>query len=147
MARNSKMGLSKLYSTLGFVALTGKASATGQARFFLAVAVTSPSYWNTSGKTFLLANYMLCALAANGCCSSCEWPTYFDDRTCPKTDPRFKPLVQRVTQNFDTFEDYGSPLDNSDGKTRVQKNTLDQFYNYGYRRVRKPRVPLPDLPP
>ena len=63
-------------------------------------------------------------------------------RTCPKTDPRFKQLVARVTQNFDTFDDYGSPLD-SDYKPRVMKNTLDQFYNYDYRRIRKPRVPLP----
>ena len=62
-------------------------------------------------------------------------------RACPKSDPRFKPLVERVTQNFDTFEDFGSNLD-ADGKVRVQKNTLDQFYNYDYRRVRKPRVPL-----
>jgi hypothetical protein len=50
--------------------------------------------------------------------------------------------VARVTQNFDTFDDYGSPLD-SDYKPRVMKNTLDQFYNYDYRRIRKPRVPLP----
>lgn len=64
-------------------------------------------------------------------------------RTCPKSDPRFKQLVARVTQNFDTFEDYGSNLD-SEAKTRVTKNSLDQFYNYDYRRVRKPRVPLPD---
>jgi hypothetical protein len=66
----------------------------------------------------------------------------FYNRTCPKTDPRFKPLVQRVTQNFDTFEDYGTNL-NKEGKTRVVMNPLDQFYNYDYRRVRKPRVPLP----
>jgi serine/threonine kinase 38 len=64
-------------------------------------------------------------------------------KTCPKSDPRFKPLVQRVTQNFDTFDDYGSNLD-SEGKVRVLKNNLDQFYNYDYRRARKPRVPLPD---
>lgn len=37
-------------------------------------------------------------------------------RTCPKNDPRFKPLIQRVTQNFDTFEDYGSIFDNTEGK-------------------------------
>jgi len=48
-----------------------------------------------------------------------------------------------VTQNFDTFEDYGSNHD-AEGRTRVTKNTLDQFYNYDYRRIRKPRVPLPD---
>lgn len=64
-------------------------------------------------------------------------------RTCPKSDPRFRQLVQRVTQNFDTFEDFGSNLD-SESKTRVHKNALDQFYDYSYRRVRKPRVPLPD---
>ena len=64
-------------------------------------------------------------------------------RTCPKSDPRFRQLVQRVTQNFDTFEDFGSNLE-SESKTRVHKNALDQFYDYSYRRVRKPRVPLPD---
>jgi len=63
-------------------------------------------------------------------------------RTCPKTDPRFGPLVDRVTQNFDTFEDMGSNLDGE--RQRVTKNSLDQFYNYDYRRVRKPRVPLPE---
>jgi hypothetical protein len=67
-----------------------------------------------------------------------------DCRTCPKTDPRFKQLVARVTQNFDTFEDYGSNLDRV-GKQRVQKTSLDHFYNYDYRRVRKPRIPLPNL--
>ena len=50
--------------------------------------------------------------------------------------------MARVTQNFDTFDDFGSPLD-SEHKPRVMKNALDQFYNYEYRRVRKPRVPLP----
>ena len=65
------------------------------------------------------------------------------DRTCPKSDPRFRQLVQRVTQNFDTFEDFGSNLDR-DSKTRVNTNALDQFFDYSYRRVRKPRVPLPD---
>jgi len=65
-------------------------------------------------------------------------------RTCPKSDPRFRQLVQRVTQNFDTFEDFGSNLD-SGGKNRVHKNSLDHFYDYSYRRVRKPRVPLPDM--
>ena len=66
------------------------------------------------------------------------------NRTCPKSDSRFHPLVQRVTQNFDTFEDFGSNLD-GESKTRVHKNSLDQFYDYSYRRVRKPRVPLPDV--
>lgn len=67
-------------------------------------------------------------------------------RSCPKADPRFVPLVQRVTQNFDTFEDYGSAMDN-EGKIRVQKTAaLDQFYNYEFRRVRKPRIPLPGMP-
>ena len=66
-------------------------------------------------------------------------------RTCPKSDPRFKTLVKRVTQNFDTFDDYGSNLDDGMGKQRVQKTSLDHFYNYDYRRVRKPRIPLPGL--
>lgn len=64
-------------------------------------------------------------------------------KTCPKSDPRFKPLTARVTQNFDTFEEKGSTLDNP-GKVRVVKNNLDQFYNYDFKRVRKPRVPLPN---
>lgn len=65
-------------------------------------------------------------------------------RSCPKSDSRFKPLVERVTQNFDTFDDFGSTLD-FEGKIRVQKKTsLDQFYNYDFRRVRKPRVPMPN---
>jgi len=52
--------------------------------------------------------------------------------------------VERITQNFDTFEDFGSSLD-SENKIRVQKTTsLDQFYNYDFRRVRKPAVPIPD---
>jgi hypothetical protein len=49
-----------------------------------------------------------------------------------------------MTQNFDTFEDYGSNLDRQ-GRTRVVRNQLDQFYDYNYRRMRKPRVPLPAL--
>lgn len=61
-------------------------------------------------------------------------------RTCPKSDPRFKQLVQRVTQNFDTFEDYGSNLD-MDRRNRVNVANLDQFYDYTYRRIRKPRLP------
>jgi len=63
-------------------------------------------------------------------------------KTCPKSDPRFPQLVSRVTQNFDTFEDYGSNL-HKQGRTRVIRNPLDQFYDYTYRRVRKPRIPLP----
>lgn len=62
-------------------------------------------------------------------------------KTCPKSDPRFPQLVSRVTQNFDTFEDYGTNLEQK-GKTRVIRNPLDQFYDYNYRRVRKPRIPL-----
>lgn len=69
--------------------------------------------------------------------------SFLSFRTCPKDDARFKPLVQRITQNFDTFEDFGTNLDKEE-KTRVQKNSLDQFYNYDYRRVRKPRVPIPE---
>lgn len=66
-------------------------------------------------------------------------------KTCPKSDPRFGQLIARVTQNFDTFEDFGSNLDAPGGKSRVGKNSLDQFYDYHYRRVRKPRVPQPEL--
>mmetsp|Transcript_18880 Transcript_18880/g.27925 ORF Transcript_18880/g.27925 Transcript_18880/m.27925 type:complete len:540 (-) Transcript_18880:183-1802(-) len=62
-------------------------------------------------------------------------------KTCPKSDPRFKQLVQRVTQNFDTFEDFGSNLDQG-GRQRVNVTNLDQFYDYSYRRVRKPRLPI-----
>jgi serine/threonine protein kinase len=65
-------------------------------------------------------------------------------KTCPKSDPRFKHLIQRVTQNFDTFEDFGSNLD-SECRRRVDRNTLDQFYDYNYRRVRKPRIPFPEM--
>lgn len=65
-------------------------------------------------------------------------------RTCPKSDPRFKQLVQRVTQNFDTFEDFGSNLDQG-GRQRVNVTNLDQFYDYSYRRVRKPRLPISEM--
>jgi len=65
-------------------------------------------------------------------------------KTCPKNDPRFPQLESRITQNFDTFEDYGSNLEQQ-GRTRVLRNQLDQFYDYNYRRIRKPRVPLPPL--
>lgn len=65
-------------------------------------------------------------------------------KTCPKDDARFPQLESRVTQNFDTFEDYGSNLEQQ-GRTRVLRNQLDQFYDYNYRRVRKPRVPLPPI--
>jgi len=65
-------------------------------------------------------------------------------KTCPKSDPRFKQLVARVTQNFDTFEDFGSNLDGNVLRQRVNKNSLDQFYDYHYRRTRKPKVPLPE---
>uniref|UniRef100_A0A7R9ZTS3 non-specific serine/threonine protein kinase n=1 Tax=Pseudo-nitzschia arenysensis TaxID=697910 RepID=A0A7R9ZTS3_9STRA len=64
-------------------------------------------------------------------------------KTCPKNDPRFPQLEKRITQNFDTFEDYGTNLEQ--GRTRVLRNQLDQFYDYNYRRVRKPRVPLPPV--
>ena len=63
-------------------------------------------------------------------------------RTCPKSDRRFNSLVERVTQNFDTFEDYGSNLDSNEGRRRVDKNALDQFYDYQFRRTRKPKIPL-----
>jgi hypothetical protein len=66
-------------------------------------------------------------------------------RTCSNTDPNFKQLVAFATQNFDTFEDQGSSLDDGGGRRRVDRNNLDQFYDYHYRRTRKPRVPLPDF--
>eukprot|EP00558_Chaetoceros_sp_UNC1202_P000835 CAMPEP_0197260002 /NCGR_PEP_ID=MMETSP1429-20130617/83808_1 /TAXON_ID=49237 /ORGANISM="Chaetoceros sp., Strain UNC1202" /LENGTH=523 /DNA_ID=CAMNT_0042724229 /DNA_START=31 /DNA_END=1602 /DNA_ORIENTATION=- len=66
-------------------------------------------------------------------------------KTCPKTDYRFKDLVSRATQNFDMFEDLGSNLDSTEGKKRVENASLDQFFDYHYRRTRKPRVPLPDV--
>eukprot|EP00580_Thalassiosira_gravida_P015212 CAMPEP_0201658196 /NCGR_PEP_ID=MMETSP0494-20130426/1178_1 /ASSEMBLY_ACC=CAM_ASM_000839 /TAXON_ID=420259 /ORGANISM="Thalassiosira gravida, Strain GMp14c1" /LENGTH=558 /DNA_ID=CAMNT_0048135161 /DNA_START=155 /DNA_END=1831 /DNA_ORIENTATION=- len=65
-------------------------------------------------------------------------------KACPKTDPNFKQLVAFATQNFDTFEDQGTALDGG-GRRRVDRNNLDQFYDYHYRRTRKPRVPLPDF--
>jgi len=65
-------------------------------------------------------------------------------KTCPKTDPRSPQLISRITQNFDTFEDYGSNLEQQ-SRSRVLRNQLDQFYDYSYRRVRKPRVPLPSI--
>ncbi|CAB9509233.1 Protein kinase C gamma type (Fragment) [Seminavis robusta] len=72
-----------------------------------------------------------------------EFPELLDYlKTIPKSDPRFHALVQRVTQNFDTIEDYGSNLD-CQSKIRVSKQPLDHFYDYSYRRVRKPRVHLP----
>ncbi len=64
-------------------------------------------------------------------------------KTCPKTDPNFKQLVAFATQNFDTFEDGGTALD-SGGRRRVDRNNLDQFYDYHYRRTRKPKVALPE---
>ncbi len=65
-------------------------------------------------------------------------------RTCPNDDPNFKQLVAFATQNFDTFEDQGTTLDDGSRK-RVDRNNLDQFYDYHYRRTRKPHIPLPDF--
>eukprot|EP00591_Stephanopyxis_turris_P003440 CAMPEP_0195517996 /NCGR_PEP_ID=MMETSP0794_2-20130614/11911_1 /TAXON_ID=515487 /ORGANISM="Stephanopyxis turris, Strain CCMP 815" /LENGTH=514 /DNA_ID=CAMNT_0040646887 /DNA_START=66 /DNA_END=1610 /DNA_ORIENTATION=+ len=62
-------------------------------------------------------------------------------KTCPKSDPRFKPLIQQVTQNFDTFEDNGSSLDNKEARRRVDEANLDHFVGYAYKRNRKPRLP------
>jgi len=61
---------------------------------------------------------------------------------CEKNDPRFQVLVEQATQNFDTFEDYGSPFSNTqEVKTRVECNTLDHFVGYQFARKRKPRIP------
>ena len=84
-------------------------------------------------RSFLFIIFSLCLHGTTALVSCC--------RTCPKSDPRFHQLVSRVTQNFDTFEDYGSNLDRQ-GKQRVSRNQLDQFYDYNYRRTRKPRVPM-----
>lgn len=63
-------------------------------------------------------------------------------KTCPKSDPRFKQLVQKVTQNFDTFDDYGTNLDKDSAPTRrVDKERLDHFVGYAYKRNRKPKLP------
>jgi serine/threonine kinase 38 len=61
-------------------------------------------------------------------------------KTCPKTDHRFNELISKATQNFDTFEDFGSNLDSNGGKKRIEKASLDQFFDYHYRRTRKPVV-------
>jgi len=63
-------------------------------------------------------------------------------KTCPKSDPRFKPLIQRVTQNFDTFEDYGSNLYKESKTKRVDQERLDHFVGYAYKRGRKPKLPI-----
>lgn len=56
-----------------------------------------------------------------------------------KNDPRFNGLIQKATQNFDTFEDFGDT--NLNVRRRVTDATLDQFVNYGYRRKRVPKLP------
>ncbi len=72
-------------------------------------------------------------------------------RTCPKTHPKFKQLVQRVTQNFDTFEDFGdcalehghaSKYTSEGVKYVLSLTCLDDFYDYTYRRLRKPNISL-----
>jgi len=75
---------------------------------------------------------------------SSEFPRLLEClKTCPKSDPQFGKLVRRVTQNFDSFEDHGSNLDNQTGQkaVRVNKNSLDQFYDYHFQRKRKPKLP------
>jgi hypothetical protein len=57
-------------------------------------------------------------------------------------DPNFNRLVSIATQNFDTFEDNGDEQLAS-VRQRVMMNPLDLFYDYNYRRVRKPRMPIP----
>eukprot|EP00555_Chaetoceros_dichaeta_P015209 CAMPEP_0198264140 /NCGR_PEP_ID=MMETSP1447-20131203/14907_1 /TAXON_ID=420782 /ORGANISM="Chaetoceros dichaeta, Strain CCMP1751" /LENGTH=523 /DNA_ID=CAMNT_0043952991 /DNA_START=229 /DNA_END=1800 /DNA_ORIENTATION=- len=63
-------------------------------------------------------------------------------KTCPKNDRNFRDLVSKATQNFDTFEDFGSNLNSDEGRKRVDKTSLDHFYDYSYRRTRKPRMPF-----
>lgn len=62
--------------------------------------------------------------------------------SCPKSDPNFKHFLAIATQNFDTFDDHCDD-DLSNGRQRVNQNPLDVFYDYNYRRIRKPRVPIP----
>jgi hypothetical protein len=70
-----------------------------------------------------------------------EFPQLLNSlQTCSKSDPNFESLVARVTQNFDSFEDFGSKLDTTEGRRRVDKSSLDQFYDYHYRRTRKPKL-------
>ena len=66
-------------------------------------------------------------------------------KTCPNTDPNFKQLVAFATQNFDTFEDNENNALDDGSRKRVDRNNLDQFYDYHYRRTRKPHIPLPDF--
>lgn len=65
-------------------------------------------------------------------------------RTCPKPDPKFKAVIQRLTQNFDTFEDYGTNLESTEARKRVDASPLDHFWNYAFRRSRKPKLPTAD---
>jgi len=69
-------------------------------------------------------------------------------KTCPKSDPRFPALIKQVTQNFDTFEDYGSNLDSDHQREgtrrRVDNFALDHFAGYAYKRNRKPKLPTID---
>ena len=62
--------------------------------------------------------------------------------SCPKTDPNFNRLISVATQNFDTFED-NVEEQFANVRQRVNMNPLDLFYDYNYRRVRKPRIPVP----
>jgi len=66
-------------------------------------------------------------------------------QTCSKSDPNFKSLVGRVTQNFDSYEDYGSRLGITETRRRVNKKSLDQFYDYHYKRTRKPKLFIPRI--
>jgi len=72
-----------------------------------------------------------------------DFPAIIDALSvCDKNDPRFPTLVEQATQNFDTFEDFGSPLHNTrDVKKRVENNSLDHFVGYQFARKRKPRIP------
>mmetsp|Transcript_21612 Transcript_21612/g.49149 ORF Transcript_21612/g.49149 Transcript_21612/m.49149 type:complete len:491 (-) Transcript_21612:406-1878(-) len=54
-------------------------------------------------------------------------------------DPRFKGLVEKATQNFDTFEDFNDT--NLNVRRRVGNTMLDQFVGYAYRRKRVPKLP------
>lgn len=62
---------------------------------------------------------------------------------CPKSDPNFPPLLALVTQNFDKFDDVSTNIDHGKSKRHVHRYLLDQFYDYPYRRFKKPMVQFP----
>ena len=72
---------------------------------------------------------------------------------CPRDDPRFQRIINRVSINFDDFEldpdgwyMYAQSDDatSTSASTRVSaRPTLDEFYDYSFSRRRQPEVPCP----